>query len=227
MQLFFLLCSTGIFWCRGKCPQFCPRCRSAFPHQRSIGTCQKLGWMCCIPFKTAKKNAKALLHSFCLHARRDWKAVECVLAVLLRMKFFKSFPGSLAPSYFKESRRINRRGFVAAFHNHDFSGTASQVIPQGRRQHTNAFGRKVGFELATEASSSMSLRTRPGIPTRYLRMESYPLHHRAISLCSEKEFQTWYLCVAPSGPKNVAAIHERKFIQISDIKHQRTNTAEI
>ena len=152
MQLFFLLCSTGIFWCRGKCPQFCPRCRSAFPHQRSIGTCQKLGWMCCIPFKTAKKNAKALLHSFCLHARRDWKAVECVLAVLLRMKFFKSFPGSLAPSYFKESRRINRRGFVAAFTTTTF-----------REQHPRSY-HKGAVSIQTHSAGRKGSNWRPKHP---------------------------------------------------------------
>ena len=40
--------------------------------------------------------------------------------------------------------------FRSSFKYHDCSGTASQVTPQGRRQHASASGVKVGFELTID-----------------------------------------------------------------------------
>ena len=43
--------------------------------------------------------------------------------------------------------RLFKAGFRRSFDGHECSGTASQVTPQGRHQHVNAW---VGFELATD-----------------------------------------------------------------------------
>ena len=43
-----------------------------------------------------------------------------------------------------------KTGVRRSFHNHDCSGTASQVTPQVRFQRANASGGKVGPELATD-----------------------------------------------------------------------------
>ena len=42
-----------------------------------------------------------------------------------------------------------KAGFRRSFNDHDCSGTASQITPQGRHQHANASGGKVEIELAT------------------------------------------------------------------------------